>query len=154
MVRSVPNSDRNSIQPTTHSRQPLLPPDPQFCTGPSAFNKIRALVNFRAGCLPLWIKVFRRSRSSALSFTTYLFTAISFATTNRLRRYVTEPSIRTSYQMSMTWPTRPICDDVLSPIPRPCADSVFFPCDPQPLGDMLSAKQQENNRGSSSREYL
>ena len=26
---------QNSIQPTTHSRQPLLPPDPQFCTGPS-----------------------------------------------------------------------------------------------------------------------
>jgi hypothetical protein len=34
MVRLVPNSDRSSIQPTTHSRQPLLPPDPQFCTGP------------------------------------------------------------------------------------------------------------------------
>jgi hypothetical protein len=34
MARSVPNSDRNSIQPTTHSRQPLLPPDPQFRTSP------------------------------------------------------------------------------------------------------------------------
>ena len=32
---SVPNSGRNSIQPTTHSRQPLLPPDPQFCTSPT-----------------------------------------------------------------------------------------------------------------------
>jgi hypothetical protein len=34
MVRSIPNSDRNSIQPTTHSRQPLLPPDPQCCVTP------------------------------------------------------------------------------------------------------------------------
>ncbi len=38
MVRSVPNSDRNSIQPTTHSRQPLLPPDPQFCTSPQLYS--------------------------------------------------------------------------------------------------------------------
>src|SRR5208282_1527698 len=68
---------------------------------------MRALVNFRAGCLPLWIRAFRRSRSFALSFTTYFFTAISFAATNQLRRYVAEPSIRTSYPMSMTWPTRP-----------------------------------------------
>ena len=36
MVRSVPNSDRNSIQPTTQSRQPVRPPDPQFCTSPGA----------------------------------------------------------------------------------------------------------------------
>src|SRR5665213_3111686 len=71
----------------------------------SAFNKMRALVNFRAGCLPLWIRAVRRSRSSALSFTTYFFTAISFTVTNRLRRYVTELSIRTSCPMSMTWPT-------------------------------------------------
>ena len=34
MVRSVPNSDRDSAQATTLSRQPLLPPDPQFCTSP------------------------------------------------------------------------------------------------------------------------
>ena len=27
--------DRNSIQPTTHSRQSQLPPDPQFCTSPA-----------------------------------------------------------------------------------------------------------------------
>ena len=47
----------------------------------------------------------RRSRSSALSFTTYFFTAISFTVTNRLRRYVRQPSIRTSYALSMTWPT-------------------------------------------------
>jgi MFS family permease len=35
MVRSVPDSDRGSIQPTTHSRQPLLQPDPRFCTSPT-----------------------------------------------------------------------------------------------------------------------
>src|SRR5271169_1937798 len=73
----------------------------------SAFNKMRAPVNFRTGRLPLWISAFRRSRSSVVSFTTYFFTAISFAATNRLRRYVTEPSIRTSYPMLMTWPTSP-----------------------------------------------
>ena len=36
MVRSAPNSDRNSIQPTTPSRQPLLPPDPQCCSSPGS----------------------------------------------------------------------------------------------------------------------
>ena len=78
---------------------PLPPPA-------SAFNKIRALVNFRAGCLPLWIRVTPDALgSSALSFTTYFFTAISFTVTNRLRRYVRQPSIRTSYALSMTWPT-------------------------------------------------
>jgi hypothetical protein len=37
---------------------------------------MRALVNFRAGCLPLWIRAFRRSRSAALSLTTHFFPAI------------------------------------------------------------------------------
>jgi hypothetical protein len=40
---------------------------------------MRALVNLRAGCLPLRTKVSSRSRSPGLSFTTYVFTAISFA---------------------------------------------------------------------------
>jgi hypothetical protein len=34
MVRSAPNSGGNSTQPTAHSRQSLLPPDPQLCTSP------------------------------------------------------------------------------------------------------------------------
>lgn len=38
-------------------------------------------------------------------------------------------------------------------IARPCADSVFSN-DPQPLGDMLGAKQQEDGGGPSSGEYL
>jgi hypothetical protein len=33
-------------------------------------------------------------------------------------------------------------------------DNVFLPRDLQPLGDMLTAKHQENSRGSSSGEYL
>jgi hypothetical protein len=52
----------------------------------SAFNRMRAFVSFCARCLPLWIKFSNRSRSSALSFTTYFFTAISLATANRLQR--------------------------------------------------------------------
>ena len=39
----------------------------------------------RAGCLPVWISVLSRSRSSSLSFTTYFFTAICFAVTKHLR---------------------------------------------------------------------
>src|SRR5271166_674094 len=68
----------------------------------SAFNRMRAFVNLWAGCLPLRIRLSSRSRSSALSFTTYFFTAISLAATNRLRQYVTEPSIRTFYSLSTT----------------------------------------------------
>jgi hypothetical protein len=34
MVRSVQNSDRSSILPTTHARQRRSPPDPQFRGGP------------------------------------------------------------------------------------------------------------------------
>src|SRR3984957_7453734 len=52
----------------------------------SAFNRIRALVSSRAGCLPAWISVLSRPRSSSLSFTTYRFTAICFAVTKHLRR--------------------------------------------------------------------
>ncbi len=37
----------------------------------SAFNRIRALFSDCAGLLPAWIKASNRSRSSALSFTTY-----------------------------------------------------------------------------------
>jgi hypothetical protein len=51
----------------------------------SVFNRMRALVSSRAGCLPACIMVLSRSRSSSLSFTTYLFTAICFALTNHLR---------------------------------------------------------------------
>src|SRR5208337_2985119 len=68
----------------------------------SAFNRMRAFVNLWAGCLPLRIRLSSRSRSSALSFTTYFFTAISSAATNRLRHYVAEPSIRPFYSLSMT----------------------------------------------------
>src|SRR5271166_6538624 len=51
----------------------------------SAFNRMRALVSCRAGCLPARISVLSRSRSSSLSFTTYLFSAICFAVTQHLR---------------------------------------------------------------------
>jgi hypothetical protein len=34
MVRAVPASDRNSSQPTIHTRQWRSPPDPQFCGSP------------------------------------------------------------------------------------------------------------------------
>ena len=46
----------------------------------------RALVSCRVGCLPARISVLSRSRSSSLSFTTYLFSAICFAVTKHLRR--------------------------------------------------------------------
>jgi hypothetical protein len=52
----------------------------------SAFNRMRAVVSCRAGCLPAWISVLSRSRSASLSFTTYFFTAIRFAVTKHLRR--------------------------------------------------------------------
>jgi hypothetical protein len=51
----------------------------------SALSRMRALINCWAECLPVWISLSSRSRSSALSSTTYFFTAISLATTNRLR---------------------------------------------------------------------
>src|ERR1017187_4468932 len=60
----------------------------------SAFNRIRAFISCPAGCLPAWIRVLSRSRSSSLSFTTYLLTAISFAARNRLRHCGAEPLIR------------------------------------------------------------
>src|SRR4029077_10933227 len=50
-----------------------------------AFNRMRALVSRRVGCLPTRTSASSRSRSSPLSFTTYLFTAICFAVTMHLR---------------------------------------------------------------------
>src|SRR5712672_408656 len=52
----------------------------------SAFSRMRALVSCRAGCLPARISVLSRSRSSSLSFTTYLFSVTCFAVTKHLRR--------------------------------------------------------------------
>src|SRR5271165_1966119 len=51
----------------------------------SAFNRMRALVSSRAGCLPACTSVLSRSRSSSQSFTTYFFTALCFAVTMHLR---------------------------------------------------------------------
>ena len=45
-----------------------------------------AFSSLRAGCLPALISAFSRSRSSALSLTTYFFVEISCPVTNRLRR--------------------------------------------------------------------
>ena len=64
----------------------LLSLQPSPASEASAFNRIRALVSSRAGCLPAWISVLSRPRSSSLSLTTYLFTAICFAVTKHLRR--------------------------------------------------------------------
>jgi hypothetical protein len=47
---------------------------------------MRALVSCLAGCLPARISVLSRSRSSSLSLTTYLFSAICFVVTKHLRR--------------------------------------------------------------------
>src|SRR5208282_3906411 len=44
----------------------------------SAFNRMRAFVNLWAGCLPLRIRLSSRSRSAALSFTTYFFLLTHF----------------------------------------------------------------------------
>src|ERR1700729_1605435 len=52
----------------------------------SAFNRMRALVSSRAGCLPICVSASSRSRSSSLSLTMYLFTALCFAVTMHLRR--------------------------------------------------------------------
>src|SRR5271154_4410320 len=52
----------------------------------SAFSRMRALTNWPARCLPLWISVLSRSRSSSLSFTMYFFTPACFAVTMHLRR--------------------------------------------------------------------
>ncbi len=51
----------------------------------SAFNRMRAFVSSRAEYLPACISPSSRSRSSSLSITTYLFTAICFAVTMHLR---------------------------------------------------------------------
>src|SRR4029077_19396257 len=52
----------------------------------SAFNRMGALVSSRAGCFPIFVAASSRSRSSSLSLTTYLFTALCFAVTMHLRR--------------------------------------------------------------------
>src|SRR5215213_6269151 len=51
----------------------------------SALSRMHVFVSFCARCLPLRIKVSSRSRSFALSLTTYFFTAISLATMSRLQ---------------------------------------------------------------------
>src|ERR1035437_9742270 len=52
----------------------------------SAFSRMRALVSICAELLPARTKPSSRSRSSALNFTTYFLTAISFPATNLLHR--------------------------------------------------------------------
>jgi hypothetical protein len=52
----------------------------------SAFSRMRALVSNCAERLPARTMASSRSRSSALSFTTYFLTAISFPPTNHLHR--------------------------------------------------------------------
>src|SRR5271154_400665 len=61
-----------------------LHPSPASDT--SAFNKMRALVTICADFLPARTMASSRSRSSALSSTTYFLTAISLLATNHLRR--------------------------------------------------------------------
>src|SRR5271166_150420 len=53
----------------------------------SVFNRMRALTNCPARCLPAWISVLSRSRSSSLSLTMYFLTAICFALTTHLRGF-------------------------------------------------------------------
>src|SRR5208283_3304497 len=68
----------------------------------SAFNRMRALVSNCAGLLPAWIKASSRARSSALSFTTYFLTAISFPATNHLHRLIPATEIQKNATVSMT----------------------------------------------------
>jgi hypothetical protein len=51
----------------------------------SAFSRMRAFSTCRAGLVPFCISALRRSRSSALSVTMYLFTAGCFAITTHLQ---------------------------------------------------------------------
>jgi hypothetical protein len=67
-----------------------------------------------AFALPVRIKLSSCSRSAALSFTTYFFTAISLAATNQLRQNVAAPWIRRFYSLSMTGGTRIA---VIAPVP-------------------------------------
>src|SRR5271166_5320952 len=53
----------------------------------SAFNRMRALTNCPARCLPARISVLSCSRSSSLSVTMYFLTAICFAVTTHLRGF-------------------------------------------------------------------
>jgi hypothetical protein len=52
---------------------------PSLASETSAFNSIRAFSSRWAGLFPFRISASSRSRSSALSRTTYFFTEISFA---------------------------------------------------------------------------
>jgi len=65
--------------------RPSLQPSP--ASDASAFNRMRALFSSAAECLPICINASSRSRSSSLSFTTYLFTALCFVVTMHLRYY-------------------------------------------------------------------
>ncbi len=49
------------------------------------FIRMRAFSTCRAGLLPFWMSALSCSRSAALSFTMYLFTAGCFAITTHLR---------------------------------------------------------------------
>src|SRR6516225_2047388 len=77
---------------------PSLHPSP--ASEMSAFNKIRAFRSRCAGLFPLRIKVSSRSRSSALSRTTYLFTDFS-----RAAIVPSVPHIRTeaNHQILSNW---------------------------------------------------
>src|ERR1022692_417309 len=66
---------------------------------------MRAFTNWCARCLPLRISIVSCSRSSSLSFTTYFFTAISFAATNHLRPCGADVSIQRFATKSMRWGT-------------------------------------------------
>ena len=79
---------------------------PPPITDVSAFKRMRALVNNCAGLLPAWIKASSRSRSSALSFTTYFLTAISFPDANHLHRLILATEIQKNTTISMTLATR------------------------------------------------
>src|SRR5712675_1042173 len=77
-----------------------LQPSPASDT--SAFNRMRAFVNNWAARLPLWIKSPSCARSSALNRTTYFLTAISFAATNHLHRWLAATVIQKTASDSMT----------------------------------------------------
>ena len=80
-----------------------LQPSPASDT--SAFNRMRAFVSDCAGCLPAQIIASRRSRSSALSFTTYFLTEISLPATNHLHRRIAVTEIQKNTTNSMTLAT-------------------------------------------------
>src|SRR5271166_6242737 len=69
----------------------------------------KVLVSNCAGLLPAWIKASSRARSSALSFTTYFLTAISFPATNHLHRLILATEIQKNATDSMTLATSKGC---------------------------------------------